>query len=1215
MESWFILAVSLVYLASLFAIAWYGDRTAATAADRRTPLLYALSLGVYCTSWTFYGAVGRAATGGFYFLPIYIGPIIMIGLGWPVLARIVRLAKAENVVSISDFLAARYGKSQGLAALVTATAVIGLLPYVALQMKAITISFEALAGAAPGLDTARLPGGTTLLVAFLMAAFAILFGVRSISANEHHRGLMMAIAAESVVKLAAALAVGGFIAFAVFGNPAGFVEAVAAHPGFLETVSLGSLGVDWWVACLLSALAMLCLPRQFHVAVVENTHAGDIRTAARLFPAYLIVINLFVLPVALAGLMLFPAGGNADAFPGGGNADTFMVSIPRHEGWPWLALVAFIGGLSAATSMILVEMVALSTMICNDIAVPLLMALRPNDRRLRENPAPVLLAVRRSAVIAVLVLAYGCYRLIGSAFPLATIGLMSFTAVAQFAPALLGGLVWTRATRVGAFGGICAGFLGWAYTMLLPSFADAGWLAAEALRAGPFGLSGLSPVALAGLTGIDPLTNAVLWSLGPNLLVFVGLSLLTSPSALEARQAARFVQLRRGPEEDGHGPKAATLADLHDLAVRYVGPAKADAVFQRLIAARGLDPDGAGAGSALLLRSDGDAIQATERLLAGAVGTASARVVVAGLLSDRHLSRTDVRSIIDDASRAILKQHELLRATVENISQGIGVFDEEFRVATWNRRFEVLLDLPDGFVQVGTTLEEIVRFNERRGEYGRNGEIETLLARRSDPRRLGRPDVYLRERPDGTVLEIATNPMPGGGFVAVYTDVTEQHRAAAALRDANEGLERKIAERTRALAEAKAEAERANRSKTRFLAAAGHDLMQPLHAARLFLAALGEPAENATLGQIDTSLRSVEHILGDLLEVSKLDSGVMRPNPVAVRAGEVMEPLIQEFTVLAAQQGLVLKAVPSDAVVVSDPHLLRRILQNFLSNAVRYTARGRILFGCRRRGGRLSIEVWDTGPGIPRDKQREIFVEFRQLDEGAAEGAGGRGPGRGHFGRGLGLGLAIVERLAGILDHGIAVRSEVGRGSGFSVLVPLTAEPAVVSRPPAPHRGRGFDGALVLCVENEPAIAQAMDTLLTGWSCRVVTAASVEQALASLDERFGGQVPDLILSDHHLGHGRNGLDALAALAEAFGRPVPAALITADRGAGLRDAAREAGFPLLHKPVRPGALRALVSQLLMRGRAEERAEDRKERRTGRPFQDGPAREGLVQREER
>ena len=333
MESWFILAASLAYLLSLFAIAWYGDRTGNHGSDRRTPWLYALSFGVYCTSWTFYGAVGRAATGGFYFLPIYIGPILMIGLGWPILARIVRVAKSENVVSISDFLSARYGKSRSLAALVTIAAVIGLLPYIALQLKAISVSFEILAGGSLGTDLSQMPGGTALMAALLMAAFAILFGVRSVSANEHHRGLMMAIAAESVVKLAAALGVGGAIAFSVFGDPATFIDAAIRHPGFLELIRLDRIGTDWWVACLLSGLAILCLPRQFHVAVVENTHAGDVRSSAKLFPAYLVAINLFVLPVALAGLMLLPDGTT--------NADTFMVSIPLSQGRPWLALAAF----------------------------------------------------------------------------------------------------------------------------------------------------------------------------------------------------------------------------------------------------------------------------------------------------------------------------------------------------------------------------------------------------------------------------------------------------------------------------------------------------------------------------------------------------------------------------------------------------------------------------------------------------------------------------------------------------------------------------------------------------------------------------------------------------------------------------------------------------------------------------------------------------------
>ncbi|WP_207460681.1 NahK/ErcS family hybrid sensor histidine kinase/response regulator [Azospirillum sp. SYSU D00513] len=1163
MESWFILVVSLAYLLSLFAIAWYGDRTAGAAAARRTPLLYGLSLGVYCTSWTFYGAVGRAAVDGFDFLPIYVGPILMIGLGWPLLARIVRVAKAENVVSISDFLSARYGKSQGLAALVTVTAVIGLLPYIALQLKAITISFEVLAvdSFGQGFEAAQLPGGTTLLVALLMAIFAILFGVRGISSNEHHRGLMMAIAAESVVKLGAALAVGLIVAVSWFGSPDGFLRSVAAHPDFAATLTLEAIGPDWWAASLLSGLAILCLPRQFHVAVVENTHAGDIRTLAAFFPVYLIAINLFVLPVALAGLTLFDGTGV--------NADTFMVSIPLQAGWPWLALIAFIGGLSAATSMVLVEMVALSTMICNDVIVPLLMASRPAARKLRQDPAPVLLAVRRSAVIVILILAYGCYLLIGPAFPLATIGLMSFTAVAQFAPALLIGLFWTGANRAGAFGGICAGFLGWAYTMLLPSFADAGWLAEGVLSAGPFGMAALSPVALAGVTGLDPLSHAVLWSLGPNVAILVGLSLLTRPSPLETRQAARFVFPRRGGEGASSAAKATTLADLHDLATRYVGKDKADAAFRHLMPPAGSAADGA-FGEILggqIVRSGAEAIQITERLLAGAVGSASARVVVAGLLSDRRLSRTDARTIIDEASRAILKQHELLRATVENVGQGICVFDGEFRVATWNRRFLALLDLPEEFVQVGTPLAEIVAFIGERGEYGRNGEIETLLARRSDPRRQGKPDVYVRQRPEGTVLEIATNPMPDGGFVAVYTDVTERHRAAEALREANESLERRIAERTQALSEAKGEAERANRDKTRFLAAASHDLLQPLHAARLFVTAMAERVSDPAIGQIDDSLRSVDQILSDLLDVSKIDSGVVQPTPRALRMEELLKPLGEEFTVLARQHGLALRIVPSRAVIRSDPTLLRRILQNFLANAARYTAEGRILIGCRRRGTHLSIEVWDTGPGIPEHRLRDIFLEFRQIDQGGNE-----------RGKGLGLGLAIVERLAGIMGHRIGVRSRVGRGSVFSVLVPLTDEPAPLAPALARPRARGFDGALVLCLENEPSIARAMEDLLSGWACQVVVAPTAEQALALLD----GRMPEILLTDYHLDDGRTGVEALAVLRRALG-PLPAALITADRDAAIREEAEEAGCRVLYKPIRPGALRALVGQMLAEGR--------------------------------
>ncbi|MFO1104735.1 MAG: NahK/ErcS family hybrid sensor histidine kinase/response regulator [Amaricoccus sp.] len=1156
MRDWAVLALSLLYLGFLFLIAWHGDRRRRLGkGSRRAPIVYPLSIAVYCSSWTLYGAVGEAATNGFGFFSIYLGPILVMALGWPLIQRMIRIARAENSVSISDFIAARYGKSRPLAALVTLTALVGLLPYFALQLKAITISFETLTGGAGR----GLPGGTTALVAVAMAAFAVLFGVRSVNATEPHRGLMLAVAAESLVKLGAATLVGAIVAAVLVTGPGGGAPPPAIAPGLL---GFDAANPVFWASCALSALAFLCLPRQFHVAVVENTHLDDVRTAAWAFPTYLVAINLFVLPVALVGLALFPEGTV--------QPDGFLVAIPLALGRPWLGFVAFLGGLSAATGMIIVSTLALGTMLSNDVILPALAQIRALRRRWEADPAPMVLAARRFAVVAIIALAYLCYRLIGPAFPLAKIGMMSFAAVAQVAPALLVGLAWRRATGAAAFAAIAAGFAGWAYTVAVPAFVTAGWLPGALVGSGPFGIGWLSPLALGGLR-LDPLLHGMVWSLGPNLAVLVLVSLVTRAGPVERVQAERFVVALPARPVGELSHKAASLADLHALAARYVGQERADAAFGALALAR----QGPLARPEDLLRAriDAEAVQETERLLAGAIGSGSARVVVASLLANRRFSRADARGLIDEASRAILSRHEILRDMLQTIRQGICVFDEEFRVTLWNRRFIELLDLPGDRVRVGTSLAEIVQFNEARLEYGPRREFDSLLARQLDPARRGQPDMFERRRPDGTVLEIATNPLPAGGFVAVYTDVSERYRAAAALREANETLEERIAERTQALAGAKAEAERANLGKTRFLAAAGHDLLQPLQAAHLFLSAMAERVSDPAIGQIDASLRSVEHLLGELLEVSKLDSGVTMPDFAEFRVADILRPLGAEFSVLAGRHGLGFRAVACSASVRSDPALLRRILQNFLANAVRYTGKGRVLLGCRRRGRMLRIEVWDSGTGIPEDKLSEIFVEFRRLETDMPQ-----------RGEGLGLGLAIVERLAGLLGHPVSVRSKPGRGSCFALTVPLASAPVPERRPSGRSGSRQFDGALVVFIENEPAIAQAMCDLLGGWSCTVVTASSAGQGLALL----GGRVPDAILTDYHLDHGRTGLEALAELRAVFGPAIPAALITADRDPGLRAAAEAAGCRLMSKPVRPGALRALLAQMLA-ARAGQAAE--------------------------
>ena len=558
-------------------------------------------------------------------------------------------------------------------------------------------------------------------------------------------------------------------------------------------------------------------------------------------------------------------------------------------------------------------------------------------------------------------LAYLCYLVIGSAFPLAAIGLISFAAVAQFAPALIGGMFWRRATAAGAIAGIGAGFLGWVWTVAVPAFATAGWLPPELLAGGPFGVAWLSPLGLGGLA-LDPMLHGMLWSLGPNLALYVGVSLLTEP---ERRRAppGRALRRHRPPTRRGASRRR---APPRSPTCTSSPPATSAASAPTRPSARSPPPAPASDESQMPARSDAEAVQATERLLAGAIGSASARVVVASLLSDRRFSRSDARELIDEASRAILGQHEMMRDALQNIRQGLCAFDEEFRVTLWNPRFLELCDLPAELVQVGTSLEEIVRYNEARGEYGQ-GQFDTLLARRRHPARRDRPDVYERRRPDGTVLEVSTTPMPSGGFVAVYTDVTERDLAAAALREANEALEARVGERTLALSAAKAEAERANLGKTRFLAAAGHDLMQPLQAARLFLSALAERSRDPAVGQIDASLDSVEHLLGELVEVSKLDSGVTTPE---------LRRLPPRRRAAAARRGVLGARPPARPRLPRGRPARPRCAATRRCSAhpaelprqrpALHPDRGRILLGCRRRGGEIAHRGLGHRPGHPR---------------------------------------------------------------------------------------------------------------------------------------------------------------------------------------------------------------------------------------------------------
>lgn len=522
------------------------------------------------------------------------------------------------------------------------------------------------------------------------------------------------------------------------------------------------------------------------------------------------------------------------------------------------------------------------------------------------------------------------------------------------------------------------------------------------------------------------------------------------------------------------------------------------------------------------------------------------------ILAERH----ERGKLLDDQARVI-------RATLDHINQGVGIFDAEARLVGWNQRLGSLLSLPMGRLRIGASFEAVFARLPMQFEGMTQAALTGWVTATSRP-----PLEFAVRRGEELILDVFAQGMPDGGFVLSFTDVTAERAALQALSRANETLEARVMDRTLELEDALAHAERANASRSRFVAAASHDLLQPLSAAKLFISSIGgeglEPGAQMALEKAQNALMSVEGLLDALLDISKLESGKAAVSVGAVSLGRLLKTLAEEFAPMAAAKGLNLTVVPCSATVESDPAYLRRILQNLIGNAIRYTDKGRVLVGARRRGGVVRLEIRDTGPGIPEDAQNDIFKEFHRLNARASASEG------------MGLGLAIVERACALLGHPLGLTSEVGRGTCFMVQVPLS-EAGLPVQVVTPERRRGPVAAdkIAFLVENDAELRRALGLLLEKWGMTVLEAASGEEALALIDEI--GILPDIFIVDHQLGDGMTGVEALAALRAAHG-PVPSRLITADRGGALQDLAAKAGIDILYKPIDPRALEAVVAQL-------------------------------------
>ncbi len=1148
--AWAAFAAATLYFFMMARVARAAERgRLRVLTGRLRPAVYALSLGVYSTCWTLYGAPGAAAAGGFAYAAGYLGPVVAFTLGFPILRKIAAITARENITSIADFLASRYGKSRGLAAVVTTAAIIGVVPYCALQLRAADIGADALAqaGGAPGA-----PAGVTLAAAVLLAGLAMALGGRGPRPAARERGL---VAFAAVDTLFMTVVMVGVALFLLWGAP----QPRAVTPGGGVSVA-GLRPGDMMILGLCGMLAVFCLPRQFHMTFLQTPTRQDQNWARVLFPAYLLVLAVAAAIIGRAGLPL--AGGTPDAL---------IIAAPVAAGAPWLGVLAFVAGLSAAVAMAAASASALSTMAINDLMLPALLRTKLFEGLSALQMDRVLTVARRVVIVALWAAAWAYLTYVPDQ-PLAVMGLLAITAAAQLAPALWGGLYWRGGRASGAKAGIVIGLLVWAYTLLLPVLMGADTLAASGLQKAWGGV--LDPSALFGVTGISPMAHGAAWSLGVNVLVYILVSVLSRSPLRERVQAAVFVggaAPSRLDQAAGVGGQA-TTGDLMTLAERFVGGRAARAAFDRFERRTGRQLHPAAHPEVAVVRF-------VERQLAGVLGASSARVIVASALSGGVLRTEQTLALIDQAAHEVEFNRDLVRATMENISQGVSVVDKNLKLVAWNQPYVDMFEYPVGFLYPGQPIAEVIRYNAERGEFG-PGDVDAKVAKRVGHLRVGTRHAFERVRPNGMVLKTFGNPMPGGGYVTTFTDVTEDRWRAQAIAEAKDRLEDRVAERTeelealaRELEAAKRAAEDANAGKTAFLAAASHDLLQPLNAARLFAGALisdlggAAPERRAMAENIERSISSADRLLRALLDISRLDQGGIRPKLSAVPLEAVFGELETEFAPMAEQQGLRLVRPATSLNVRSDRTLLRSVVQNLLSNALRYTKDGGVILGARRIGrGRVRVEVIDTGPGIPPERQEEIFQEFRRLQDVDVRGE-----------HGAGLGLAIVDRIARLLGAPVHVRSQVGCGSTFSITLPRAraAQPAQAAAPLSRNEA-SLAGMRVLFVDDEANIRSAMATILEGWGCAPQVFSNADGAIAAAQD---GEAYAAVLADFHLGPGADGLsvlDAFAARTLAL-RPRRFALLTADQSPQLERIARARGYGLIRKPVDPAALREFLSR--------------------------------------
>ncbi|MBR9785881.1 MAG: response regulator [Gammaproteobacteria bacterium] len=1104
------------YLLALFALAFWGDRHLRD--NRQHPVLYSLGLGVHCTSWAFFGTTSQAAQYGWAVIPTYLGITLTMAFAFPVILHISRLCQQHNISSLADLISLKYQHSHLIAAFITLLCFFGVVPYIALQLDAITKSINLLTGE-PQTTTPWL----SIYVAGLLAIFAITFGTRTLNLTDKHPGLLLTIAFESIIKLVALWAVGIFVCFFLFDGALDLISNAASNDSARDVIYADSAPWVYLSHVALGVCSMFVLPRQFHMNFVEQNGEGELRTARWLFPLYLFGMTLFIIPIALAGKMLLPVGTSSDAY---------VLALPLQTENIALSSFAFIGGLSATTSMVIVATLALGIMISNNVVTPLWLKARLKASPNRSMQPSKILSIRRITVVVVLSIALWYHLNISQAAPLVKSGVIAIALLAQCMPVLMFGIYWRRSSKAAAVSALLVGSTCWAIFLLYPSLLSSYYF---------------NPAPTDQALGLG-----FAFSLLANCITFVVVAFISSRHG--TNETDTTLQSNSPPN------LLVKVRDLMALTERVLESATHSQLVKQLT----IDVERAS--------SSGYASQAlidrVNKLLAAQVGAPSARILLGAIADTGRAALPELVDWVEEATQSFQFNHEVLQSSVQNIEQGISVVDDKLQLLAWNDRYVELFAYPKGFLKAGMPITDILSYNAKRGLFN-----PSSIDKRVSYMREGTRHKHIRKQPDGKVIELNGAPLPGGGYVTTYSDITEYMAIQKELESAKEDLEERVAQRTAELEEAKLQADKANESKTKFLAAAGHDLMQPFNAATLFASMLSKKTQGSELATLSegvvNSLDNAQSLLSMLLDMTKLDAGVLIPQKTEFAIDEMLSSLVQEFSVIAKQKGVTLRYVQTNVMVYSDKNLLRRVLQNLLSNAIRYTPKGSILVGVRRiqtanTEKKIKLCVYDTGLGIAAHQQHEIFSEFHQLDNNKGEG--------------IGLGLTIVEKICRLLGHQVGLTSLPGKGSCFSVtatrIMHTSGNSKQVLKTESYNKELFLENKRFLLVENDEQVANAMCALLADWGANTTLITSGTEAHNVSHQHF-----DVLIADYHLNYGENGFDVAAILSEENVSFALKILVTANRSNEIREKAAASQFSYLPKPLKPAALKRLLKQSL------------------------------------